>query len=209
MTMEQIHDAGPPVRAGRQARAFAGGEAIARLVAALFTMAGWVLFVAGVLLPVVAVRRLQFWTDEPSLLAIIASLLESSDYFLAAVVLTFSIIFPTLKLGYLSLISAAGPSATPQIAIDHMGWLGRWSMMDVLLVAIAVFAAKTTGFASALSQPGVWAYGGAVICSAIAAEVLKYGIRRRTAPQAASRRSARRGRRNRRVAADISETREI
>jgi len=35
-------------------------------------------------------------------------------------------------------------------------YLAKWSMLDVLLVAIAIFAAKTSGLASAVSQPGLW-----------------------------------------------------
>ncbi len=46
-------------------------------------------------------------------------------------------------------------------------------MMDVLLVAILVFAAKTSGLASAASQPGIWFYAGSAALAAIAAELVK------------------------------------
>ncbi|MNL72332.1 Paraquat-inducible protein A [compost metagenome] len=36
--------------------------------------------------------------------------------------------------------------------------LSRWSMMDVLLVAVVIFAAKSSGLAEAFTQPGLWFY---------------------------------------------------
>lgn len=159
-------------------------QAIARALAGGLTLSGWVLFIAGVTLPLVEIRRLRFWSEEPSLVTVIAGLIETDDLFLAIVVLILTIVFPTLKLGYLTLVSIAGPNAAPRVALDHIGWLGRWSMMDVLLLAIGVFAAKTQGLASALSQPGAWCYAGAVVVSAVAAEITKRAIagRRRPAP---------------------------
>ena len=38
------------------------------------------------------------------------------------------------------------------------GMISKWSMMDVLLVALIIFGAKTSGLASAISQPGIWCY---------------------------------------------------
>ena len=47
--------------------------------------------------------------------------------------------------------------------------LSRWSMMDVMLVAVVIVAAKTSGLASAFTQPGLWFYA----ASAIAAGLLQ------------------------------------
>ena len=46
--------------------------------------------------------------------------------------------------------------------------LSKWSMMDVLLVALVVFAAKTSGLATAISQPGIWFYALSVVALAVA-----------------------------------------
>jgi paraquat-inducible protein A len=40
-------------------------------------------------------------------------------------------------------------------------------MMDVLLVAIVVAAAKTTGLADAFTQPGLWCYATSTIISGL------------------------------------------
>jgi len=41
--------------------------------------------------------------------------------------------------------------------------LSKWSMMDVMLVAIVIFAAKTSGLAQAFTQPGLWFYAASAI----------------------------------------------
>ena len=46
-------------------------------------------------------------------------------------------------------------------------------MMDVLLVALVVFAAKTSGFATAVAQPGVWFYAVSALAGAAAAGLIK------------------------------------
>jgi paraquat-inducible protein A len=45
-------------------------------------------------------------------------------------------------------------------------------MADVLIVALAIFAAKTSGLAEAATQAGIWFYAAATLLSAIAAVVL-------------------------------------
>lgn len=43
----------------------------------------------------------------------------------------------------------------------------KWSMMDVLLVAIVIAAAKTTGLANAFTQPGLWCYAASAMISGL------------------------------------------
>jgi len=44
--------------------------------------------------------------------------------------------------------------------------LSKWSMMDVLLVAIVIFATKSSGLAQAFTQPGLWFYAGSSLAVA-------------------------------------------
>ena len=49
--------------------------------------------------------------------------------------------------------------AASHAATGHSGWLralSNWSMLDVVLVALVIFAAKTSGLATAFTQPGLW-----------------------------------------------------
>jgi paraquat-inducible protein A len=127
-------------------------------------------FALGLVLPIAIFERLFFLTERPSLLEIVASLWIGSDYFLATVIALFSVAFPAAKLLVLHMASADGAR---RHLVHRAGALSKWSMMDVLVVALAIFAAKTTGLASAAAQPGIWFYGAAALLSAVIAVILK------------------------------------
>lgn len=137
----------------------------------ILLLAAAVAFGVGVSQPLIRLEKLYFFTETPSLIAIIAGLWSGGDTGLAAIVAVFSIVFPVVKMAtvFQAVFSAAGHGAYPAWA----GWLAKWSMMDVLLVAIVVFAAKTSGFASAVSQPGIWFYAMSAVLSALASTGLE------------------------------------
>lgn len=125
-------------------------------------------FGLGVSLPLVQFEKLFFFKETPSLLGVVHGLWVQGDLGLAAVVALFSLVFPVVKL-FTVYEAAFGAGRFPAWA----GALSKWSMMDVLLVAILVFAAKTSGLATAVSQPGIWLYGLSTIAAAVAAAGLK------------------------------------
>jgi len=98
----------------------------------------------------------------------ISDLWADSEILLAGVVLAFSVLFPLAKL--VTVFQATfkgGPTAVWATA------LAKWSMMDVLLVAIVIFAAKTSGLANAFTQPGLWFFA----LSAITVTVASIGLK--------------------------------
>ena len=110
-------------------------------------------YALGITLPLIHVERLLIFKDEPSLVAMIASLWESEDRFLAVIVALFSVVAPAAKLMLLHL--AASDAERPGLP----GWfraIANWSMLDVVLVALVIFAAKTSGLATAVTKPGLW-----------------------------------------------------
>ena len=120
-------------------------------------------FGLGISLPLVRFEKFWIFAETPSLIEVITDLYNNSELLLAIAVCAFSILFPIIKM-----------AATFQSAFNGKkprGWtaaLSKWSMMDVLLVAILILAAKTTGLAQAFSQPGLWFYGLSSITIAIA-----------------------------------------
>ena len=61
-------------------------------------------------------------------------------------------------------------------------FLTKWSMMDVLLVAIVIFATKTSGLAQAFTQPGLWFYAGSSLAvAALSASTLAAATLRNSA----------------------------
>ncbi|QOF70455.1 paraquat-inducible protein A [Aminobacter sp. SR38] len=138
----------------------------------LILFAASICFALGIVLPLIHVDRLYFFADEPSLIGMIAALWRGGDWLLAIVVAMFSVAFPAMKLGLLH--NAAYGQAAGAVSIP--GWfraLSNWSMLDVILVALVVFAAKTSGLATAFTKPGLWFFAASVMLTATASTVIK------------------------------------
>lgn len=133
-----------------------------------------VLLVLGVTLPIMRLDQLYFFSNEPSLLQLVGDLWSEGDIGLAFAVGAFSLAFPAAKLVVLALEVMAGQARSGLLhrAMPH---LARWSMMDVMLVAIVIFAAKTSGLAKAAALPGLWCYAASAVIAAIFPFVVKRG----------------------------------
>ena len=126
----------------------------------------------GLVLPLLRVERLYFLTDEPSIVAIVAGLWAENEILLATIIVLFSIVFPCLKLGLLNIAAYAGDGA-PDGVPAWLRALSNWSMLDVMLVALVIFAAKTSGLATAFTQPGLWFFATSAVLTAVTSALLK------------------------------------
>jgi paraquat-inducible protein A len=125
----------------------------------------------GMTMPLMNVSRLYFFDENPSLLGIIRSLWAGGDWLLASVVGLFSVILPVTKLAVAQLAAAQVPAAA-HVLHRWIGFLSKWSMLDVLLVALVIFGAKTSGLATAIAQPGLWFFTASAILSALATHLI-------------------------------------
>jgi paraquat-inducible protein A len=144
------------------------------LLAVLLALAP-MLFVFGVTLPLVTFEKLYFFEDNPSLIGMINSLWINGEFGLVVLVGLFSIVFPIVKMIAILSEALAVEGAFQGAMARMVPILSKWSMMDVMLVAIVVVAAKTTGFANAFAEPGLWCYAS----SALAMSVAQWLVRRR------------------------------
>lgn len=126
-------------------------------------------FGLGLVLPIAVFESFLVFTEEPSLIDILVGLWQEEDRLIALVVGLFSIVFPAAKLIVLHM-AAYAPERVHWV--ERVGVLSKWSMADVLVVALAIFAAKTSGFADAAAQAGIWFYAASTLLSAAAAVVL-------------------------------------
>lgn len=140
-----------------------------RILLYLLFVAAAVLLLLGIVLPIVRLERLYFFSDEPSLILIVSGLWRDGNAGLAALVATFSIVFPTAKLVVLAAELRHGGGGLMR---HVMPYLAKWSMMDVMLVAIVIFAAKTSGLANAVTLPGFWCYAVSAVIAAVLPSVV-------------------------------------
>lgn len=126
-----------------------------RLAPPILLFVATVAFALGVTLPLIRIERLYFFTEEPSLVGIIAALWRGGDPLLAIVIALFSVVFPSVKLLLLHVAAHSGRAAHDRLPAWLRG-LSNWSMLDVVLVALVIFTAKTSGLATAFTRPGLW-----------------------------------------------------
>lgn len=136
-----------------------------------------VLFVAtfalalGLTMPLMNVSKLYFFDENPSLIELIRALWKGDEWLLAIIVSLFSVVLPIAKLAVAHMAAAKVPVATHALH-RWVGLVSKWSMLDVLLVAVVIFGAKTSGLATAIAQPGLWFFTASAILSAIAAHLI-------------------------------------
>lgn len=123
----------------------------------------------GMALPLVLFEKLYFFSETPSLLGIVAYLWTEENRALAAIVGLLSIVFPVVKLIVIA-FEATAPvegGAHAHLFARLLPLLARWSMVDVMLVALVIFAAKTSGVAEAFTQPGLWFYTASAVMTGL------------------------------------------
>ena len=127
-----------------------------------------VLLLTGLLLPLMHVEKMVFWNNEYSILTGIAGLFHDGEYFLAALLLFFSVIFPIVKIMGLWVlwVTRLDPQQRSRF-LEWLGILGKWSMLDVFVVAILIVAAKLGPLASVEPRAGIY-----VFCAAIFLAIL-------------------------------------
>ena len=119
----------------------------------------------GISLPILKLTKFMFWTSEYSLLTTVEVLIRQGQTFLGVVVLLFSIIFPIVKLLYLLLVSTLPAAELKRHSkrLRAIEWIGKWSMHDVLVLALTIFFLKSQGVYDAASLPAVYFFTAAVV----------------------------------------------
>lgn len=135
-----------------------------RFLLSLAILAASVCLALGLMLPVIKLTKYVFWTTEHSLISTVTVLIRDGQVFLGVTVLLFSIVFPVLKLLYLLLVSTLSQAeiARHDRQLRALEWLGKWSMHDVLVLALTIFFVKSQAGYDAASLNGVYFFTAAV-----------------------------------------------
>ncbi len=145
------------------------GEGDNHLSAAIAASA-LLLYLPAVTLPLLSIERLGH-SHQDSLWSATVSLLASGNWWIGVIILIFSLLLPPLKLAALWLMSVHPPTDRGHrraMAYHLIEWLGRWGMLDVLLVALLVAMVKLGDLVSVRPGPGLAAFTAMVLLSLIA-----------------------------------------
>jgi paraquat-inducible protein A len=137
---------------------------------ALFILVAAILFALGVILPSIRFTTVYVWTNEHSIATILWALYHNEEWFLCSVICIFSVVFPFLKLLYL-LTLCLSPSLSSdfrQKSIATIEWLGRYSMTDVMVLALMIFYMNSSGYTEARVMPGVYCFAASALMTMVA-----------------------------------------
>ena len=136
--------------------------------------------VAGLSMPVITINQMVFWKDSFSVWTGIRALHAEGHVTLAVMVFVFSIIFPIVKLGTMFIIWLDRFSREEQRkALAWVGYMGKWSMLDVFVVAVTVVISKISSVMDAKAQAGIYVFAASIAMSIIASMRLEYVNRSR------------------------------
>jgi len=107
-------------------------------------------FVAGVFLPFTSVTKLWLFENQISVYRGLIVLWQGDELFLFLILFVFTVCFPFVKINAL-LALWLYPGLTADRAktfFKFVSNLGKWSMLDVFIVAILVLTVKSAGVAN-------------------------------------------------------------
>jgi paraquat-inducible protein A len=146
-------------------------DSLSRTWALLATAA--LLYLPANLLPVMTTRSF-LGTQEDTILSGIVYFWVTGDWLLAVIVFVASFVVPLFKLGALALLAAAAQwrahwgRAERTRLYRLIELIGRWSMLDVFVVALLAGLVRLQGFAEISAGPGIACFGAVVVLTMLA-----------------------------------------
>ena len=134
----------------------------------LALVAAAVCLTAGVTLPIMRVSRLIVFSRPISILDGVQILLADGDWLTATIIAVFSIIVPAAKIVALFLAWVRQQRGAPVYSrlLRVVDGLGRWSLLDVRIVALVIVLLKSGSFTDATTAPAIYPFIAAVALTA-------------------------------------------
>ncbi len=131
----------------------------------LTILAASILLLIGLVSPIITLTKFVLIENTFSVLSGVVELLREGRIFLFLIIGVFSVVLPILKLGVLyQLVSKT--EVTKEKVLKLLHWMhlyGKWSMLDVFVVAVLVVAVKLGAIADVEMRFGLYAFAGSVL----------------------------------------------
>ena len=125
-----------------------------------------ILLCAGVSMPLMKIQQMVFWKNEYSVITGTIGLYKEKEYFLTALIFFFSLVFPFVKLIMLGILwRCRFTNEDRHRILGWLGQLGKWSMLDVFVVAVLIVAIKLGPMASVEPRAGIYVFSLAIMMS--------------------------------------------
>lgn len=144
---------------------YAARHPLQGVVVNLLLLLAAALLALGLKLPIITIEKFWLFGNTVSLLSAIAQLWQQQEWGLVLLLGGFSVLFPILKLLLLFAIWNFENSSSRSHR-RHLDWLatyGKWSMLDVFVVALLVVTVKLGALAQANVEFGLYAFAASVV----------------------------------------------
>lgn len=132
------------------------------------------LLVTGIFSPLMTLTKFIFFKNTISIYSGIVKLFKENEYFLFTVILVFSIIFPISKILLLSSIwYLRWNEERLNKLLNLLGLLGKWSMLDVFVVAFLIVTIKINIISDIKIHFGIYVFSTAIFLSIIVTTCIK------------------------------------
>jgi paraquat-inducible protein A len=123
------------------------------------------LLLVGLAAPIITLKKFILVENTFSVLSGVMELLEKGQFFLFLLIAGFSIVLPLLKLSVLYLLVSRREATQPGVRklLHWMHLYGKWSMLDVFVVAVLVVAVKLGALVDVEMRYGLYAFAGSVL----------------------------------------------
>ena len=143
-----------------------------RMPIVLMLLLSLALFLAGLFRPFTQVTKLWFFDNDVSVYQALITLFKEREIFLFGILVLFTVIFPFVKITALLVLWLKPGIELRQMALVHrfVAHMGKWSMLDVFVVAILVVLIRAGGLAAIKAQDGLLLFCASVVLTQIASE---------------------------------------
>ncbi len=124
------------------------------------------LLVKALSTPILYTEKMVFWKNTYTVWTGVLDLWSLKERALAAVLFFFSIVFPFSKLLLLLVIwNFQLPQKKRNKMLHWLGISGKWSMLDVFVVAVLIVLVKMGSLARVEPRAGIYYFCAAILCS--------------------------------------------
>ena len=141
-----------------------------------FLAATLLCLVSGLFAPIITLEKFYFFENTVSIMSGLLELIGEGQFLLFIIIALFSVVLPVLKLFMLNKL------LSPKLADNesfqkHLEWMhhyGKWSMLDVFVVAVLLAAVKLGSVADVQLHYGIYLFAAAVLLTMlVTARVVK------------------------------------
>lgn len=132
-----------------------------------------VVFAIGVWAPILTLKKLIFMKNTFSVLTGVGQLARDGQYGLFAIITAFTLVLPCCKIVVLFAAWNRAPrGGSHRRYLEWLSLLGKWSMLDVFVVAVLIASVKLGALATVEIHYGLYVFAAAVILMMISTQLV-------------------------------------